>query len=93
MGFVRDGLPATYRITERRRIPAPARCDDLPHIKRRDAFGRPDVVTRTGLWGIRIALGVFSPGRPWEERRREGKGAMMSDNSKRWAPLRRPGSA
>ena len=86
------GRTSATRIMERRRILPRRDAMTSPH-QRRDAFGRPDVVTSRGLLGMTVGLGVFSSGRPGRICVREGKGAMMSDNAKRWAPFRRLGWA
>ena len=54
--------------------PAPARCDDLPHINVGTPSGVPTSL-RGPPGGVSAnRLGVSSPGRPWEERRPECTG-------------------
>jgi hypothetical protein len=56
---VRDGLPAAYRIAERRRIPAPARCDDLPHISVWTPSGVPTSLRLPG-GGVSRSVSAYS---------------------------------
>src|SRR5262245_60430176 len=74
-------IPPHIRIRESRRTPAPARCDDLPHISVGTPSGVPTSLSRPAV-RVSASLSAYSPGgrQQRDEAPEERKGAWMSDN-------------